>query len=414
MAMMRIDPMLENRDIIIIGLQPWYYEIGSNCKNIALQLSKHNRVLYVDLPINRKTFYSNDPNPGIQDHCAVIREKKQNIHLVENNLWELFPTSLVESINWLPSTALFKWVNRINNKRFANDIKKACRELHFRNVILFNDNDFFNGYDLKKFFQPSLYVYYCRDYLRGHNYWKKHGDTLEPQLIAKADLAVANSAYLAGYCSEHNKNSHYIGQGCDLENFDSGVKRQKPLDLTTISSPVIGYVGAVISYRLDENIIRIIAEADPAWQVVLVGPEDEVFQKSKLHQLPNVHFLGRKPMNELPSYIAHFDVCINPQLLSPITIGNYPLKVDEYLAMGKPVVATNTKTMEMFGDHTYLAGQPSDYPDLIRRALRENNDDLKNKRTAYARTHTWENSVEKLAKAVEEREKIIADKSIAH
>lgn len=401
-----LKPALSGRDIVVIGLQPWYFEIGSNCKDIARLLALHNRVLYVNLPINRKTFLSSaKEGPGVQEHCRIIREKDETLHSIGPNLWQFYPTSIVESINWLPSTGAFKAVNRINNRRFARDIRAAMERLGFRDVILFNDNDFFNGYGLKELLRPSLYVYYCRDYLRGHDYWKKHGDVLEPGLIRKADLVVANSGYLAEYCAGINPQSYDIGQGCNLGLFDSEASLPKPEDLSGIASPIIGYVGAVISYRLDEQIIRIIAEADPAWNVVLVGPEDDVFRNSSLHEMPNVHFLGRKPLEALPAYVRAFDVCINPQLLSPITIGNYPLKVDEYLAMGKPVVATRTRTMKLFENHTYLADRPEEYPALIRQALQEDSSPLRAERTAFARTHTWENSVGELGRRIVEKTK---------
>jgi glycosyltransferase involved in cell wall biosynthesis len=361
--------------------------------------------LYVNLPINRKTFYSKNNNAGITEHCNIIKGKGDKIKKIKDNLWEFYPASIVESINWLPSTSAFKLFNYFNNKRFAKDIAAAVKEMGFRDIILFNDNDIFNGYHLKKMLSPKLYIYYCRDYLRGHDYWKKHCDVLEPELISKADLAVANSTYLTEYCSGFNKDSHYIGQGCNLELFDHSKPYPVPQEISHIASPIIGYVGAVIAYRLDENIIRIIAESNPSWNVVLVGPEDDVFQNSSLHQMPNVHFIGRKPIEELPGFVAAFDVCINPQLLSPITIGNYPLKVDEYLAMGKPVVATRTKTMEMFEEYTYLADKAADYPGLIKKALNEDSLEMQNKRIAFAQKHTWFNSVAELGKLILQKEK---------
>jgi glycosyltransferase involved in cell wall biosynthesis len=112
--------------------------------------------------------------------------------------------------------------------------------------------------------------------------------------------------------------------------------------------------------------------------------------------MANVHFLGRKPLEALPSYIHSFDVCINPQLVNPITIGNYPLKVDEYLAMGKPVVASATKTMELFRNHVYLADSALDYPRLIEQALHENKEEQRDQRIAFAKTHTWENCMKSL------------------
>lgn len=392
--------LLKGKDIVIIGLQPWYYEIGSNCKNIALQLSRHNRVLYVNAPINRKTFWSKEKTEGVQKHCKVIREKGDPVQMVGNRIWELYPTSIVESINWLPSTAAFRSVNYINNRRFAQDIRKAANRLGFRDIVLFNDNDIFNGYYLKELLQPSLYIYYSRDYLQGYDYWKKHCTTLEPELIAKADLAIANSTYLSDFCGKYNQQSYYMGQGCNIELFDSERELPTPQDMKGISGPVIGYVGAIIAARLDIAIIEGIARANPAWNVVLVGPEDEVFAASALHGMPNVHFLGRKAMAELPAYVNSFDVCINPQLVNDITIGNYPLKIDEYLAMGKPVVATRTATMRLFEDYTYQADRGEDYPALISRALEEHSSQKEKERIAFARAHTWENCMEALGGAV--------------
>ena len=390
------DPTIKGRDIVIIGLQPWYYEIGSNCKNIATHFADNNRVLYVNLPITRKTFLSKNKNRGIQQHCNIIKGQGEKIRKIKENMWEFYPTSLLESINRLPSTALFRILNYFNNRRFARDIKEAIRNLDFKDVILFNDNDIYNGFYLKEMISPSLYIYYCRDFLQGYDYWKKHCSVLEPELIRKADLNVANSTYYAEYCSSLNSNSFYIGQGCNFDLFDNNKPHPIPEDLKNISSPVIGYVGALDSARLDDKIIELIAKARPNWNISLVGPEDEYFEKSNLHQIPNVHFAGRKELQSLPDYIEAFDVCINPQLSNRITKGNYPLKIDEYLAMGKPVVATRTKAMKLFENHIYLADRPEDYTFLIEKALAEDSPEKKCQRITFAKSHTWENSMHEL------------------
>ncbi|MBS1664285.1 MAG: glycosyltransferase [Bacteroidetes bacterium] len=388
------------RDVVVIGLQPWYYEIGSNCKNIATYLAKDNRVLYVNLPVNRKTFLSKSKTPGIQKHVDVIKGKGEKIRPIGEQMWEFYPTTLVESINGLPSNKAFNVINYFNNKRFARDIGKALQELNFKDVILFNDNDIYNGFYLKELLKPALYIYYCRDFLQGYDYWKKHVSILEPKLIRKADTAVANSLFYAEYCASHNPDSHYIGQGCNFDLFNTDNPHPKPAELENISSPIIGYVGAIDSARLDPRILEVIATSRPDWNVVLVGPEDDFFKASSLHQLPNIHFTGRKPLASLPDYVAHFDVCINPQLINIITKGNYPLKIDEYLAMGKSVVATRTVTMRLFEDYTWLADKPEDYPALIEEALNHQSPEEQAQRIAFAKSHTWENCIKELYKVI--------------
>jgi glycosyltransferase involved in cell wall biosynthesis len=154
--------------------------------------------------------------------------------------------------------------------------------------------------------------------------------------------------------------------------------------------------------RLDLELICFIATQRPEWQVVLVGPEDDVFKTSKLHQLPNIHFLGAKPPILLPAYVHSFDVCINPQALNQMTMGNYPRKIDEYLAAGKPVVATLTEAMQVFAEVTFLCCEKEDYIPAIHTALSEKNDNLVKQRIKLAQSHTWQNSVELLYQAISE------------
>jgi len=383
-------------DIIITGLSPWYFEIGSNCKSIALELSRHHRVLYVNMPLDRRTIRHESSNPDIRRHIGIVRHKQENLLRIGPNLWNYYPYHILESANWLPSTSLFKIFCRINSRRFAADIHRAAQRLEFKDYVFFNDNDIFRSFYIREFLRPKVYIYYSRDNLLGVPYWKKHGQKIEPLHIAKADIAVANSIYLANYLRQHNPNSHYIGQGCNITLFDPTIPRPVPPDMTTIRGPIIGYVGAILSLRIDIAILLHIAKTCPEWNIVLVGPEDDFFKASPLHDMPNVHFLGRKDINDLPAYVARFDVCINPQLINAVTVGNYPLKVDEYLAMGKPVVATRTETMQIFENCVYLAEKPEDYPGFIKAALSENDPSFTEKRIKLARTHTWTACVDTL------------------
>lgn len=391
---------IHDRDIVIVGLQPWYTKIGSNCKSLALEFAKHNRVLYVNTPLDRRTVLQNKEE-DILHHKAIIEGKSPSLVEIGPNMWNLYPTSVIESINWLPSTSLFEVFNKINSKRFARNIQSAIRNLGFSNIILFNDNDIFRSLYLKDYLHPDVYVYYSRDYVVAVDYWKKHGTTVEPKHIAKADVGVANSIYLADRLKQYNPNSYYIGQGCNLALFDPAVKAERPAEIAGITAPIIGYVGALTSWRLDIPLLVNLAKARPEWQFVFVGYEDEAFSQSELHQLANVTFTGGKPMQQLPAFVQHFDVCINPQLVNDLTIGNYPLKVDEYLAMGKPVVATRTPTMQLFENHVYLAENLEGYLQQLAQALGDQTPERAAYRRAFALSHTWESSAAALYDAIE-------------
>lgn len=393
--------MITNQDIIIVGQQPWDVEIGSNCKNIALEMSRHNRVLYINSPLDRITLFKQKNTPAVLKRLDVIKGKTDGLIQLNDNLWTYYPDTIIESINWIKFDGIYTWLNKLNNKRFATSIKKAIKQLDFKNFILFNDNDMFRCFYLQELLKPVTSIYYVRDYMLAVGYWQLHGTKLEPELIKKSDLCVANSTYLADYCKQYNNRSFYVGQGCELEIFTGyDHKKTAPADIAAIPKPVIGYVGALQSIRLDMGLIKYLAIQRPDWSIVLVGPEDDEFKGSDLHEQKNIYFLGAKNPDMLPNYIAAFDVCINPQLVNQVTIGNYPRKIDEYLAMGKPVVATRTNAMSVFEDHTYLCDTKEQYVTAIAQALNDDSTIKQQQRVEFAASHTWENSVKEIYKAI--------------
>jgi len=392
--------MIKGKDIIVHGLQSLDSSIGSNCVNLAYEFSKHNRVLYVNYPLDRLTSIKHRSNPLVKKRLNIIKGKEKGLIRINENMWNLFPSVILESINQIGHKSLFAALNKRNSKKYAHSIKAALKELNFKDFIIFNDSDFTRALDFKDHLEPKASVYYTRDNMRATHYFRKHGAEFEDKLMQKSDLVVANSVYLQQIASKANPNSFYVGQGCDLSMFDPASIKEVPTELQQIKKPVIGYIGALKSERLDIEIIENIAEEKPAWSIVLVGPEDATFKASNLHQKPNIYFLGSKPMNELPKYLNAFDVAINPQALNPLTIGNYPRKIDEYLAMGKPVVATKTETMNVFKHFCYLAYYKEEYVELIDKALRENNKQAEEDRIAFASSHTWENNVNEIYKSI--------------
>ncbi|WP_411275596.1 glycosyltransferase [Daejeonella sp.] len=387
------------RDIVIVGQQPWDTEIGSNCKDIALEMSKNHRVLYVNSPLDRATLLRHRNDEKVQTRVEVLNGKRNGLIRINDNLWNLYPDCMVESINWINIDYIFDSINRTNNKKFAAAISRALAEIKFKDYILFNDSEIFKGFYLNELLKPILSIYYSRDYMLAVNYWKKNGERLEPLLISKNDICMANSPFLTDYCKKYNPNSFYIGQGCDLEMFEE--IKDTPAELIGLRRPLIGYVGALQSIRLDIELLASIATARPYWTIVLVGPEDDAFKNSVLHQFDNVIFTGLKPVAELPAYIQAFDVCINPQLVNEVTIGNYPRKIDEYLAVGKPVVATKTRAMDIFKDHVHLAANAGEYVQHIQTALDEDDDANSLKRREFAKMHTWENCVLEIYKILD-------------
>ncbi len=387
-------------------MQSWDTEIGSNCKNIAVEFAKDNRVLYVNYPMDRITVIRGRKDVKIQKRLSVLKNKKSDLEEIAKNFWNLNPKVILESITWLPPGIIYDKLNYLNNKKFSSKIRQAADQLGFRDIILFNDNLIERGLYLKEFLNPESVIYYLRDNLNYNPYHRKHGEKAEKELISKVDVVTANSDFLADYARKYNPHSYMVGQGCDLEMFEDQNGLIKVADdLKDIPKPIIGYIGSLTALRLDIPLMENIAKTLPDHSLVLIGPEDEDFQKSNLHKMQNVYFLGKKPTEQLPNYLKGFDVALNPQLVNDLTIGNYPRKIDEYLAMGKPTVSTKTPFMEYFQGQVYLASNLMEYVDLIKVALKENNPEKEAQRRMEAAKHTWPNSMQEISRSLEKVKK---------
>ncbi|MFT3704727.1 MAG: glycosyltransferase [Agriterribacter sp.] len=385
---------MKGKDFIITGLQSWDIPIGSNAIDIAKQIAVDNRVLYVNSPLDMMTIYKKKPTAENAHRMDVLKKKKDPLRQVNKNLWVLDFPFYVWSINSLPDGFLFDAFNKANNKKIFNYIKKIARDIGFENPVHFIDNDIYRSFYSKEILNPQLSVYYRRDNVQPYAYWKKHAGRLEPKLISKSDLVVCNSPQLADYAAEYNKDSNDVGQGVDLSAYDPQIKFSIPEAIEKIPQPRIGYIGDINSMRLDADLLFELAKSKPDYSFVMIGGEDKVFASHALHTLKNVHFIGSIPKKSVPEYMNALDVCLNPQLVNEITIGNYPRKVDEYLAMGKPVIATTTKTMELFRDHVYLCSSLNEYKAAVEKALTENTEENKRRRIQFAKSHSWENNVQ--------------------
>lgn len=392
--------MIKERDFVFTGLQSWDMAIGSNARDIATCVARGNRVLYVNAPGSLFAHSKPDAPDGVR-RAQVVSGQAPALRQMSPTLWVLDYPFAILPVNFLPDGKLFDLVNRFNNRRMYRYVKKVLKTLRFNDYTLFIDNDMYRSFYAKEYLAPALALYYRRDKMSGP-YWQKHSVRIEGLLCAKCDAVVANSIQLAKAMSSYNERSFDIGQGVDLSNYDTHRVYDMPQDMSAISRPVVGYTGALTSQRLDLELLYSVAQSMRDVSFVFVGGEDEAFKTHKIHNLGNVYFLGLKDFSLVPQYIAAFDVCINPQLLNDVTIGNYPRKVDEYLALGKPVVATRTDTMAIFEPYTWNCLGSDEYCDAIGQALLVSKDeDRQNSCIAFAHTHTWTASVDKLYQVIE-------------
>lgn len=172
---------------------------------------------------------------------------------------------------------------------------------------------------------------------------------LEGELFNKADIVFTggNSLYLAK--KDRHQNIYSFPSSIDKEHFiQARNDMTDPEDQSRIPHPRLGFYG-VIDERFDLALIAEVAERNPGWHFIIIGPVIKINSES-LPRLSNIHYLGSKTYNELPPYLSGWDIAIIPFAINESTRYISPTKTPEYLAGGKPVISTSIKdVVEPYG-----------------------------------------------------------------
>jgi polysaccharide pyruvyl transferase CsaB len=230
-------------------------------------------------------------------------------------------------------------------------------------------------------------VYDCMDDHGGFEISHPEIASRESSLISISDLVFVTSQVLLSRLSKTHQNCVLIPNAGDFAHF-SQLPPGKTGPLAKLPRPIIGYYGAIGEW-FDTDAIERAAAEHPGWSFALIGNTTNVDLRN-LNKLRNVHFLGEQPYKDLPAYLADIDVCTIPFRRIPLTEATNPVKVFEYLSAGKPVVATALPELEPYQDLLYLYSDAEEFTTLLERAVREDNDEIREKRVALARRNTWE------------------------
>ncbi|MDB5659946.1 MAG: UDP-galactopyranose mutase [Cypionkella sp.] len=185
----------------------------------------------------------------------------------------------------------------------------------------------------------SAVVYDCMDELSSFRFAPADLRANERALMAAADVVFTGGYSLYEAKRDQHHNIHPFPSSVDAAHFAAARKAvADPADQAPISGPRLGYYG-VIDERLDFDLLAATAKARPDWQIVMVGPVSKV-DPATLPQAPNLHWLGQKSYDQLPAYLAGWDVALMPFAINEATRHISPTKTLEYLASGRQVVST--------------------------------------------------------------------------
>jgi UDP-galactopyranose mutase len=221
---------------------------------------------------------------------------------------------------------------------------------------------------------PTTIVYDCMDELSLFRGAPPELLSREAALLECADVMFTGGPSLYRAKQARHPNVHCFPSSVDAAHFR--VARageaivEEPEDQADLPHPRLGFYG-VIDERLDLGLLDYVAEARPAWHIVLVGPVVKI-DPATLPRRSNIHYIGQRSYQQLPGYLAGWDVCLLPFARNDATKFISPTKTLEYMAAERPIVSTPiTDVAEPYGDIVYLADTPPAFLSACEAALRE-------------------------------------------
>jgi glycosyltransferase involved in cell wall biosynthesis len=206
------------------------------------------------------------------------------------------------------------------------------------------------------------------------------------ELAHGCDASVCTSASLAEDLRRAGADPLVVPHGVDVEQFSRD--GEPPSDLDHLERPLIGCVGLIDEYVSFAS-LRAVADRLDRGTVVLVGPANT--DTAPLNH-PRIVLLGARPYETMPAYMSAFACCLIPFERTSLTAGVDPIKLREYLAAGRPVVASALPAIMPYGDVVKLVQDPDQFADAVISTLKEGNDSPEARRRRRERVvgETWD------------------------
>ena len=373
--------MLSGYLIIFFPLVDWDAP-WQRYQHFATVFSKHNKVIYFE-PTHSIKYLVKKPIKLWKKEIGIFGlVKKINENLFVFRSPPIFPFGNRSYI-----------INCINQFFILLLIKPFIRDFKWHKNLLLWINDPIH-YPLIKFFRPKISIYDCTDafFFRDAKKQSFH-DRLRRNMIMKSNISFFTSQAYLNEAREYSANCHYVPNGVDIKNF----KKRRfavPNEMKGIKRPILGFVGSLDS-RIDQNLIKEILIKEPDASLVFVGPLGESF--SRFENVDRVFMLGKRDYSEIPDFIKQFDVALIPYVPEKAQ-AVYPVKLHEYLILGKPVVSTNINEVRQFSEVVHIANNRNVFIAKIKLALRERGKDKEEKRIQMALKNTWRHRFEKIDK----------------
>ncbi|MGF7215718.1 glycosyltransferase involved in cell wall biosynthesis [Spirosoma lacussanchae] len=372
--------------IVCIGQTSWEGNFQKAVVQLMTELSARHRVVFVDYQYTLK-----DLAKGLTGRTDIpVRPMLGLAPSLNRKLFDngteayIWHPPVMLPINWLSARSHDRVV-RWNVNRLTAGLRTVMKQLGISRPLVINAFNPVFGLPMLRQLNEWATIYYCFDEITMSRWMSRHGGRYEPLYLQGVDAVVTTSETLRQSKSMLQPRTFCVKNGVNFELFN---KARSFTDQTAPDRPVVGYLGTAddrINLPLVEHCVRTMPDLD----FMFVGEVNEPTIRVQLAPYPNVKFVPPHQPAELPPLLARMSAAMIPFVCNEHTYTIYPLKINEYLAAGLPVVSTPFSLLDDFAGIVELADTPDAFVAALRRALADTSRQRLDQRIALARANSW-------------------------
>ncbi len=392
--------MITQRNILCISTPPWEGPYASTTVQLMKELAKHNKVLFVNNPFTLK-----DVSDGIKSKKKIplkkvfgFKNRIKKISIKESSGVYVLTPPMVLSVNFLPKGFIHQTLMQFNGwllkKAISRYLKKLNMQQDLINIVSFNPA---LGLEVGREFNESVLLYLCYDEIAAAPHLKKHGIWQERKFAKLADAVIVTSQGLYERKKSLSDKCITVKNAANYNLFSKGFNPEIE------TKKIVGFIGGV-DMRLDFPLLQYLFENMPEVEFQFIGRLVNPKGEARLRTFKNVTLLGPKELTELPEYVKKFSAGIIPFKIKGFIETVYPLKMNEYLAAGVPVVSTNFSYLDEFRSVAKIVDTKEEFLQQLVEEIMNDTLERKQARQAMAKLNSWEHRAEELSVVIEQIE----------
>lgn len=389
--------MIKGQNIVCISNTTWYGPITKSTVQIMSRLAEGNRILFVEYPFTVKDVIYGLLKKGNAPVSRILGFKPRisPIHTPEGTVVQQLIVPAVLPCDFIKNEFLFNLIFGINSWIYKRSVQKAIRKLKMTDIVSVSAYNPCFGLSLKGKLKEILNVYYSYD---GPNL-RRHGKRVLVKDAAYAKVTnavITTSDFLASEKRKHNPNCFVVKNGVDFNEFSRFAKTDNFRDNQTR----IGYIGSM-DFRFDINMVEEAVKSLPEYSFHFIGHIRNEAIRERLSEYANVTFFKPVKPSEVPALLSGFHAGIIPYLQNEINRNIYPLKINEYLAAGVPVVMSRFSELPEFEGEVDSVKTAAEFIRCLKKQVTEDSPEKRKTRIAFAKGNSWDIRAEEFSAVLE-------------